>query len=494
MMISGPLPGEKPALHVYDLKQRKDATVVEGLSSYALSANGKKVLYKLEKDYIIANATAPGAAGKDKSGGDADGTKKLDLSHMRVLVMPTEEWAEMFNSAWRLERDFFYSPKMNGVDWPGVRAAYGRLLPLVGSRDDLNYLIGEVLGELSNSHTYVGGGDDMPEERREPTAYLGADFALDAASERYRFATIYPGDNTRDTYRSPLTQPGVDVKEGDYLLAIDGVQLRAPVDPYSLLVGKQDMTVRLTVADTPTGKSRDVVVQPVKNELALREQAWIDHNREAVDKASGGRIAYIYLSDMSERGMDQFIRQFYAQIDKQGLIVDVRWNGGGFIDQMLLERLRRVLIGMDVNREEADVPIPGQLIRGPKICLINHYSASDGDIFPFYFRKYGLGALLGTRTWGGVRGIRGDWGLLDGGYVTIPEDALYGLNSQWVIENHGVDPDITVDDSPADWMAGHDVQLEAAVEHVLAALKEKPEPLPPPPPALPPYPNGQGSG
>jgi tricorn protease len=493
MMISGPLPGEKAALHVYDLKKRKDATVVEGLSSYALSANGKKVLYKLEKDYLIADAAAPPAAA-DKSGGEADGPKKLDLGHMRVLVMPTEEWAEMFNSAWRLERDFFYSPKMNGVDWPGVRAAYGKLLPLVGSRDDLNYLIGEVLGELSNSHTYVGGGDDMPEERHEPTAYLGADFALDAASGRYRFATIYPGDNTRDTYRSPLTQPGIDIKAGDYLLAIDGAQLRAPVDPYSLLVGKQDVTVRLTVADTPTGKSRDAIVQPVKNELGLREQAWIDHNREVVDKASGGRLAYIYLSDMSGRGMDQFIRQFYAQIDKQGLIVDVRWNGGGFIDQMLLERLRRVLVGMDVNREEADVPIPGQLIRGPKICLINHYSASDGDIFPFFFRKYGLGPLLGTRTWGGVRGIRAEWGLLDGGYVTIPEDAVYGLNSQWVIENHGVDPDITVDDSPADWVAGHDVQLEAAIAHVLAALKEKPEPLPPPPPPLPAYPNGQGSG
>ncbi len=486
--ISGPLPGEKAALRVYDLKARKDAEIVTGLSSYALSADGKKVLYKLEKDYTIA-AAAAGDAGKVNA--DA-GPRKLDLSHMRVLVEPAQEWAEMFHSAWRLERDFFYSPKMNGVDWDAVRAAYAKLLPLVGSRSDLNYLIGEILGELSNSHTYVGGGDEMPEEQREPTAYLGADFSLDAASGRYRLATIYSGDNTREAYRSPLTQPGLDVRTGDYLLAIDGVELRAPFDPYSLLVGKQDRTVKLTVAETADGKRRDVTVQPVKSELALREQAWIDHNREVVDKASGGRIAYVYLSNMSALGMDQFIRQFYAQLDKHALIVDERWNGGGFIDQILLERLRRVLVGMDTNREGTGQPTPQQLIHGPKICLINHYSASDGDIFPYYFRKYGLGPLLGTRTWGGVRGIRGYWALLDGGYVTIPEDATYGLDSQWVIENHGVDPDITVDDTPADWMRGKDVQLEAAVDYLLGELKKNPANLPPPPPALPAYPPAGG--
>jgi tricorn protease len=483
-MIEGPLPGEKAVLHVYDLKERKDANVVEGLSSYALSADGKKVLYKLDKDYIIADA----AAGK----GD-EGKKKLDLSHMRVRVEPTQEWAEMFSSAWRLERDFFYSPKMNGVDWQAVRTAYAKLLPLAGSRGDVNYLIGEVLGELGNSHTYVSGGDEMPEERRNPTAYLGGDFALDGASGRYRFATVFAGDNTRGKYRSPLSAPGVDVHAGEYLLAVDGQELKAPTDPYSLLVGKQDFTIRLTVSDAPNGKRRDVTVQPVKNELALREQAWVDHNREMVDKASGGKVAYIYLSDMSGLGMDQFIRQFYSQMDKQALIFDDRWNGGGFIDQIVLERLRRVLVGMATNREGAANPIPNQLIIGPKVCLLNHYSASDGDIFPFYFRKYGLGPLMGTRSWGGVRGIRGDWALLDGGYITVPEDALYGIDSQWVIENHGVDPDVVVDDSPADWMQGHDVQLQAAVDYVLGELKKHPSSLPAPPPALPAYPPAAGA-
>ena len=487
-MIEGPLPGEKTVLHVYDLKERKDATVVEDLSSYALSADGRKVLYKSQKDYFIADA----AAQKPKEGPADDTKKKLDLSHMHVRVEPTQEWVEMFNSAWRLERDFFYSTRMNGVDWQAVRASYAKLLPLVGARSDLNFLLGEVLGELGNSHTYVSGGDDMPEERRVPTAYLGADFALDPASGRYRFAVVFPGDNTREKYRSPLTAPGVDVRAGEYLLAIDGQDLRAPTDPYSMLVGKQDSTLRLTVADNPTnGKRRDVVVEPVKNELPLREQAWIDHNRELVDRASNGKVAYIYLSDMGGLGMDQFVRQFYSQTDKQALIFDDRWNGGGFIDPIVLERVRRILVGMDTNRESASIPIPGQLIIGPKICLINHFSASDGDIFPFYFRKYGLGPLLGTRTWGGVRGIRGDWALLDGGYITVPEDALYGLDSEWVIENHGVDPDMPVDDSPADWMQGRDVQLQAAVDYILGEMKKRPATLPPPPPALPAYPKAQ---
>jgi tricorn protease len=259
------------------------------------------------------------------------------------------------------------------------------------------------------------------------------------------------------------------------------------------LVGKQDATLKLTVADNPNGKRRDVTVEPVKNELALREQAWVDHNREVVDKASGGKVAYIYLSDMGGLGMDQFVRQFYSQLDKQALIFDDRWNGGGFIDQIVLERLRRILVGMDTNREGASIPTPNQLIMGPKICLINHYSASDGDIFPYYFRKYGLGPLMGTRTWGGVRGIRGDWALLDGGYITIPEGATYGVDSQWAIENHGVDPDIPVDDTPGDWMQGRDDQLQAAVDYILGEMKKHPASLPPPPPALPAYPKDAGS-
>jgi tricorn protease len=481
-MIDGPLPGEKPALHVYDMKGRKDAVVVEGLSSYTLSADGRKVAYKIDGDYFIADAKPT-----DPKAGE-EGKKKLDLGHMRIRIEPTQEWAVMFASAWRLLRDFYFMKEMNGVDWQAVRTSYAALLPLVGSRGDLNFLIGEMLGEISNSHTYVGGGDELPAEQQVPTAFLGADFTLDSASGRYRLATIYPGDNTRDPYRSPLSQPGLDIHAGQYLLAIDGAELKQPMDPFSLLVGKQDQTIKLTLAEKPDGARHEVIVQPVKTELPLREQAWIEHNREMVDKASGGRIAYIYLSDMGGLGMDQFIRQFYPQMDKQALLVDERWNGGGFIDQMLLERLRRVLVGLSVNRERAISTEPQQLLVGPKVCLMNHYSGSDGDIFPYYFRKYGLGPLIGTRTWGGVRGIRGEWSLLDGGYITIPEEAVYGLDSQWVLENHGVEPDITVDDSPADWLAGHDLQLEAGVSHLLDELQKHPGGLPPPPPPLPAYP------
>jgi tricorn protease len=483
-MIEGPLPGEQPALHEFDLHQRKDQTVVEGLSAFALSADGKKVMYELKGAYFVADA-APGPAAEKSR-------KQLDLSHMRIRVLPTEEWAEMFNNAWRLERDLFVNKEMNGVDWNTVHASYAKLLPLVGSRGDLNYLIGEMLGELSNSHTYVGGGDDIPPERRVPTAFLGADFALDGASGRYRLGRIYHGDNTRDQYRAPLAAPGLDVHAGDYLLAIDGIELRAPTDPYSLLVGKQGQSVQLTLAGSPEGKRRMVTVMPVNTELSLREHAWIEHNRDLVNRLSGGKIAYIYLSDMEALGMEQFIRQFYGQLEKHALIVDDRFNGGGFIDQIILERLRRVLVGLSTDREWARMPIPQQLIDGPKVCLINHYSASDGDIFPYFFRKYGLGPLIGTRTWGGVRGIRGEWMLLDGGYITIPEDALYGLQSQWIIENHGVAPDMKVETSPGELLAGHDAQLEAAVNYLMGELKQHPGGLPPPPPRLPAYPPGPG--
>ena len=484
-MIDGPLPGAKSTLHVYDFGDRKNATLVEGVDSYTVSADGGKVLYKKSGDdddktrgYFLVDAKMP-------EDGKKPDPKGLDVSHMRARIEPRQEWAEMFNNAWRLERDLFINPKMNGVGWQAVHDAYAKLLPLAGSRQDLTYLIGEVQGELGNSHTYVGGGDEDNPADAVPTALLGVDFGV-TASGRYSFAKIYPGDNTRDKYRSPLTEPGIDVHPGDLLLAVNGRDLKAPADPYSLFVGLDDQPVTLTVSSG--GRSRDVTVKPVKNELSLREQDWIDHNRAIVDRLSGGKIAYVYMSDMEGLGMEQFVRQFYAQMDKRALILDDRFNGGGNIDQIILERLRRILVGLSTNREGAAVPIPQQLLYGPKVCLINNYSASDGDIFPYYFRRYGLGPLIGTRTWGGVRGIRGDWALLDGGYITVPEDSLYGLRSEWVIENHGVDPDMTVDTDPGQLLADRDSQLEAGVQYLMKALQKNPGGLPPPPQPLPAYP------
>jgi len=481
-MIEGPLKGEKSALRLYDLKKRKGALVAEDVDAYSLSLDGERVLVRHEKDYTVVDAKAD--AFKD------DETRKpLNLGHLRALVDPAREWSEMFDNAWRLERDLFFSTAINGVDWQGVHDSYRKLLPLAGSRDDLNYLIGQMIGEMGNSHTYVGGGDDGDTAPATHAGLLGVDWALDAASGRYRFAKIYPGDNTRDDYRSPIAQPGLNVKAGDYLLAVNGVELRAPTDPDSLLqLTDAGTTVDLTIATSPNGARRHVVVTPVDRELPLREADWIAHNRALVDKLSGGRVGYVYMSDMEQLGIQQFVRQFYAQLGKQAMIIDDRWNGGGFIAPFALEKLRRVLVSLATNREGAIATEPESVLNGPKVALINHWSASDGDIFPYLFKQYGLGPVVGTRSWGGVRGIRGFWPMMDGGYVTIPEDAIYGLDSRWAVENHGVDPDVELENQPADLLAGHDAQLETAVAMRVKAIAGKPAALPAPPPLLPPYP------
>ena len=477
--IEGPLAGEHGALHSFDMDKRKDKTLLSDVGAYVVSADGKTALVQTADNKLGLLAT---------EGGD-DKPNMLDTSHMLARIDPRQEWDEMFHMAWRLERDFFVNREMNGVDWDAIQTRYAKLLPLVGSREDLTYVIGEIQGELSNSHTYAGGGDDGDDRKPVATGLLGADYALDAKSGRYFISKIYTGDNTRHDFMAPLAEPGLDMQVGDYILAVDGHELKAPTDIYSLFVGTRDETVTLTVADDADGKGkRDVTVRTIHDEASLRQDDWIKHNRELVDKASGGQVGYVYLEDMGASGMKQFIDQFYPQIDKQGLIIDDRFNGGGFIDQILLERLRRVLAGMNTNRQGVPETDPQVLSNSYKVCLINAYSASDGDIFPFYFRKYRLGPLIGMRTWGGVRGIRGDWPLLDNGYITVPEGTQYGLDSQWVIENHGVDPDIEVDDLPGDVVKGKDAQLDTAVKYLMDKIKAHPLNLPPAPPNLPAYP------
>lgn len=481
-LIEGTLKGETSALRFYDLKKRKAAVVSEDVDAYSLSLDGERVLIRHEKDYTVLDTKANAAK-------DDETRKQLNLGHLRALVDPSREWSEMFDNAWRLERDLFFSTVMNGVDWQGVHDRYRKLLPLAGSREDLNYLIGQMIGEIGNSHTYVGGGDDGDTGPQTQAGLLGVDWALDVPSGRYRFATIYPGDNTRDDYRSPIAQPGLNVKQGDYLLAVNGTPLRAPTDPDGLLqLTDADTTVDLTIASTPDGVQRHVIVKPVAKELPLREAAWIEHNRALVDKLSGGRVGYVYMSDMEQLGIQQFVRQFYSQLGKQAMIIDDRWNGGGFIAPFALEKLRRVLVTLGTNREGVVTTEPENVLHGPKVALINHWSSSDGDIFPFLFKQYGLGPLVGTRSWGGVRGIRGFWPMMDGGYITIPEDAIYLPDSQWAVENHGVDPDVELENQPADLLAGHDAQLETAISMMVKALAGKPTSLPAPPPLLPPYP------
>ena len=499
--LSGPLPGKGPAVHVFNLEKRKDSVLMASADNYTLSFDGKKLLYSAPK------APIPGANALFEEGGstrtygivDAKPPKKtpdhvgegaLDLASMQMDVDPPAEWKEIFNDVWRQERDYFFEKSMNGVDWAKVREKYAVLLPYVADRYDLNYVISEMIGELANSHTYVGGGD-FPDLHPVNVGLLGVDFGVDTANGLYRFKKIYPGQNWDPTVRSPLTEPGVKVQEGDYLLAVNGKPLRVPENPYKLFVNTADQDVTLTVNSKPaTEGAWDVMVKPIRSELNLRELDWIETNRKKVDAATHGRVGYVYLPDMEDAGLNEFVRQYFPQIRKEGIIFDIRYNGGGFVDQIILEHLRRILVGMEAARNFKSDTIPENVFYGYMACLSNQYTASDGDYFTYFFKKYKLGPVIGERTWGGVRGIRGYIPEVDGGYFTRPEFSLYNLQSHWTIENHGVEPDIVLDNRPDLVVKGHDPQLERAIQLLMKEIKEHPKKLPPRPPDLPAYPAG----
>ena len=496
--LSGPLAGEGFAIHIFDLDKRKDSVLIAGANGYALSFDGKKLLYSAPPSgpspdpdhpvatYGIVDATPPPAPRHVGEGA-------LSLDAMEAEVDPHAEWKQMLDEVYRQERDYFFEPSMNGVDWKAERDKYAQLLPYVADRYDLNYILGEMVGELSNSHTYVGGGD-YPSLHPVNVGLLGVDFEADDASGRYRFKKIYPGENWEAALRSPLTEPGVDVKQGDYLLAVNGRGLKAPQNPYELFQNTAGQNVTLTVNSKPSEEgARQVVVRPLSSEFKLRELDWIDTNREKVDKASGGKIGYVYLPDMGASGLNEFVKQYFPQIRKQGLIFDVRYNGGGFVDQLIFHRLQRILAGMNTARNFDITTEPANVFYGYMACVTNHYAASDGDFFTYFFKFYKFGPVIGTRTWGGVRGIRGEIPLLDGGYITRPEFSLYGLNSQWIIENRGVEPDIVVENTPDKIAEGHDPQLERAISILMKDIQEHPKKLPPRPPDLPPYPPGPGN-
>ncbi len=411
---------------------------------------------------------------------------------MRAEVDPPQEWKQIFNEVWRQERDYFFEPSMNGVDWEKLREKYSQLLPYVSDRYSLTYILGEMIGELSNSHTYVGGGD-YPDLHPVNVGLLAADFEPDQASGMYRFKKIYSGENWHPNLRSPLTEPGVNVKGGDYLIAVNGRALRVPEDPYELFVNTANETVTLTVnSKASEDGSHTVQVKPIADEADIRELNWVESNRKKVEAATNGRVGYIYLPDMGDSGLNAFVKQFFPQIRKEGLIIDVRYNGGGFVDQLIFERLRRILAGMDRARNWEPGTVPPTVFNGSMVCITNHYAASDGDLFSYFFKYYKLGPLIGERTWGGVRGIRGNIPLIDGGYITRPEFARYGLDSKWIIENRGVQPDIVVENRPEQVVSGKDPQLDKALELVMKAIQEHPKKLPPPPPDLPAYPEGPG--
>jgi len=490
--LSGPIAGENSAVHAYDMKERKDKTLIENVERFAVSFDGSKLLYEsaggapnAAHTYGIIDAKP---AGDPKKVGDG----ALSLNGMRAEIDPAQEWKQMFNEVWRQERDYFHEAAMNGVDWQKMHDKYTQLLPYVADRYSLTYILGEMIGELSNSHTYVGGGD-YPELHPVNVGLLGADFELDSASGVYRIKKIYRGENWDAALRSPLTEPGINVKEGDYLLAVNGRPLRAPQDPYELFVNTGNEVVTLTVNSKPSEDgSHNVQVKPINDEYNLRELNMIETNRKKVDQATDGNVGYIYLPDMGDAGLNEFVKQYFPQIRKQGLIIDVRYNGGGFVAQLVFERLRRILSNMNTARNWKSSPDPPNVFVGSMVCITNHYAASDGDIFSYLFKYYKLGPLIGERTWGGVRGIRGNIPLMDGGYITRPEFAMYGLDSKWLIENHGVQPDIVVENRPEQVVSGKDAQLEKAIEVVMKDIRENPKALPHRPPDLPAYPAGPG--
>jgi len=461
------------SLQLFSLKDRKESTLAEGIRGFAVSADGKKILVRGERDYKLYDAKPEGKSS----------AKMVSTAGLMVDRVPQEEWHEIFNEVWRRYRDFFYAKNMNGYDWEAIRKQYEPLVKYVAHRADLNYVLGEMVAELSASHSYIDGGDyDMP--KRPQVALPGARFELDAAAGRYRISKIFAGQNEEEIYRSPLTEVGVDAKVGDYVLAIDGEELTANKNPYEMLRDKANRPVQLTLNSKPNMEgARQVSYRPITSERNLIYLNWITRNREYVSKMTNGRIGYIHIPDMGAAGIREFIKNYYPQIRKEGLIVDVRGNGGGNVSQMLIERLRRELLGTEYDRvSEYTDTYPDATFYGPKVCLINETSASDGDIFPYMFRQAGLGPLIGKRTWGGVVGISGRGPLLDGGQVFVPEYATGSAEGKYVIEGHGVDPDIVVENDAASVIAGKDNQLDRAIAEVMKAVEAHPKQLPPRPP------------
>ena len=386
-------------------------------------------------------------------------------------------------------RDFFVNPDLIKEKWAALGKNYAALLPLVQDPEDLDYVIGNMMGSLGESHMYIIGGKTGWKTPPEPTAGLGVEFALNRAAGRYYLKRILRGENTVPGYYAPLAQPGLKVKQGDYVLAINGKPLEAPTNPYSLLQGTLGQTIALRIAATPTGKPWTILVKPIVNSGKLHLLHWINDNRREVDKLSHGKIGYVYLYDMEATGLHEFVRQFYSQINKPGMIIDDRWNLGGFIDTILFNRLTKKMVAAWVRRDGVAQQSPSDAYIGHLAALINHGSASDGDIFAYRFQKYHLGPTIGSRTWAGVRGLFTPFTLLDGAQQIISEIAMYGTNSKWVVENIGVVPSIPVHVNPGLLARDHaDTQIETAVHVLLKEIARHPVQVPPPPPWIPAFP------
>jgi tricorn protease len=461
----------KGKLHVYDLEKDKE-TEVGDVEAYALTADGKKMLVRSGGGFAIIDAPT---AKLDV------GDKRLSLADLKVALDRPAEWTQIFNESWRQMRDFFFDPNLHQVDWPTMRQRYLPLVAHVRHRADLTYIIGEMIGELNAGHAYVGGGD-MPKAERVPMGLLGARFERHA-SGAYRVTRILPGQNWDAKYRSPLTEIGVNVKVGDYILAVNGRPLADVPDIQAALVGLAGKQVRLRVnAEPKTEGSREETVIPTADEHSLYYLDWVLGNIAAVDKASGGKVGYVHVPDMGVPGLNEFAKFYYPQLHKEALIVDCRGNGGGNVSPMIIERLRREPAMYTVARNGSVNVDPAGQVLGPKVLLLDQFSASDGDIVGYRFRKHKLGPIIGQRSWGGVVGIRGSLPFLDGGILNRPEFSRFDLEArEWIMEGTGVEPDITVVNNPADEFAGKDDQLTRAIEEIRKLMTAQPVKIPAPP-------------
>ena len=454
----------------FDLKAQKEETLCEAMMQVE---PGKKpaLFMKGGGEFYVAELPKAPITLSDA----------VDLADMRVLVDYPKEWAQIYDEAWRAFRDGFYLENMHGKDWKALKEKYACLLPFVKTRLDLNYVIGELIGELGVGHAYVNPGE-MPRGKRVSMGLLGAEISRDK-SGFFRLEKILPGASWSEKLRSPLTEPGIEAQAGDYIVAIDGVPTNSVNDLYKLLVGKANVATELSLNNQPKlDGARRVVIRPLAEEYSLYHYNWIQENIRKVDEATDGRVGYIYIPDMGPEGLNEFSRYFYPQLDKEGLIIDDRANGGGNVSPMILERLAREPYRLTMRRGSNLInTVPDGTLVGPMVCLINKYSASDGDLFPWGFRALGLGKLIGTRTWGGIIGISGPLPYMDGTDIRVPFFTSYDPKTgDWIIENHGVDPDIEVDNDPIREWNGEDQQLDRAIQEVMSQLKDR-KPLPPVP-------------
>ena len=473
-------------LLVYNLKDQKE-TELGAFDSFEITADGKKMLVAKSREPATPNLPGEHAI-IDLPSAKIEVKDKLNLAGLEMRLDHRAEWAQIYHESWRQMRDFFYAPNMHGVDWPAMRTKYAALLPSVQHRNDLTYLIGELIAELNIGHAYVGGGERANEAPRIKLGLLGADVVRDPASRAYRVTKILRGENWADGTRSPLTEIGVDVTEGSYILAVNGKPVSGMANLFEALVGTAGKQVVLKVNTKPSDEgAREVTIVPIADENSLAYLEWVQKNTDYVNQKTGGKVGYIHIPDMGPNGLNEFVKHFYPQLGKKALIIDDRGNGGGNVSGQVAERLSRKLDFITIGRNGPPTTNPGATPLGPQVLLINEFSASDGDIFAQRFRQRNLGKLIGKRTWGGVTGIRGSLPFVDGGTLNRPEFTNgYAIDgSKWLMEGHGVDPDIVVDNDPSKEFKGEDQQLDKAIEVILEELKTKGYEMP----AHPPYPD-----